>query len=485
MIRHYGVEYSRAIFFAVAVVLGLMGAAVLPYFSDAQIGGSGGGPHPLCISKENACRAQYKQQADSVCPGILKAVVCPELKCQGFCVYGTMMCEGVGCSGNKKGDGDKASGMPKIPEMPKPPEKPPEQPKNDPNNLDTCIADPASTSSPPKRINKYTGQPCEDASKSALSNFLDDTFKDGSGSDSGGGKLKDIASDILSSLGFGSKKETSPVKAKDDATKDKIDKTESTSPKDSTDIEFKEEVFEGPDGVTLRGSGFDAKTNTGIAGFFGRLFSQRPLSRHDTFLGRLCTARPWQASFITRLFSPAFFDSLCARRGYAVGGGSSRRGGDEKSGSLTARATLSCPANAPVGGEVKVKWDCFKTRSAGIGFDTKGAFSGSVVLKGQTTTTYALQCANGRRASCTTIVATPRAQIVAHPPRVRLNSRSTIYWTSEFVSECTVTGPGMKERGLRGAATTIPILDRVVFSIVCKVDGGADLKESVTVDVGP
>lgn len=416
---------------------------------------------------------------DTPCP------ICKDLKCEGQCVPGPGMpwqCIGTGCSGNKKGDGDKADGMPKIPEMPKPPEKPPEPPKNDPNNLDTCIADPASTSSPPKRINKYTGQPCEGSSSSALNNFFDDTFNRGADSDSGGSKLKDIASDILSSLGFGSSKETPPVKAKEQVTKDK---TATTSPEDSTDIEFKEEVFEGPGGVTVRGSGFDAKTNTGIAGFFGRLFSQRPLSREDTFLGRLCTARPWQASFVTRLFSPAFFDSLCARRGYAVGGGASRGGGEEKSGSPTARATLSCPANAPMGGEVKVEWNCFKTRSAGVGFDTKGAFSGSVILKGQTTTTYALQCANGRHASCTTIVATPRAQIVAHPPRVRLNSRATIYWTSEFVSECTVTGPGMKERGLRGAATTIPILDRVVFSIVCKVDGGADVKESVTVHVGP
>lgn len=478
MVKQVIAAQAHTIIFSIAIALGFIGAViVLPYFSQAQGGGAGDGG--LCATTESTCKANaaaaQKTPEQYGCPAKVNATVCPALKCEGLCVYGTMMCQGTGCSGNKKGDGDKVGEMPKMPELPKPPEKSPEQPKND-LNQDTCIVDPTSSSSPPKRINKYTGQPCEDTVNTAASSLFKDVFGSSSGeSDSGvGGKLKDIASDILSSLGFTTDSSKEPAK------KTSSDEATSTG---KGGADFKEEVVEGKEGVTVRGSGYDAATKTGIAGFFGKLFSQRPISKGDTFLGRLCAARPWQSSFITRLFSPDFFDSLCKRRGYAIGGAAEQKT-DAKTGA-TARATLACPANAPVGGDVKVVWDCFGSTSAGVGFDTKGRASGSITLKGSVTTTYALQCANGKHASCTTTVATPRAQIVVHPPRVPLNTRATVYWASEAVSECTVTGPGMKERGLKGAATTIPILDSAVFAIVCKTDSGIEVKATATVDVGP
>ncbi len=482
MVKRIISTQAYPIIFAIAIALGIVGAVgVLPYLSQAQVGGAGDGG--LCAATESTCRAQAaaaKMTPEEYgCPGIVNGTVCPALKCEGLCVYGTFKCKGTGCSGNKKGDGDKADGMPKLPEMPKPPEKPPTPPKTDPTNLDSCIVDPTSSSSPPKRINKYTGQPCEYGT-SAQNTLFNDVFDSSRGDESSvGSKIKDIATDILSSLGFGSGGTTGTE------TKTTTENKDGTANTTANGSNLTEEVVQGKDGVTVRARGYDAATNTGIAGFFGRLFSQQPLAPGDTFLGRLCVARPWQASFVTRIFSPNFFDSLCKRRGYAVGGTSQESDSASKGGNTTARATLTCPANTPVDGDVSVAWNCFGSTSSGVGFDTKGRSSGSVILKGKTTTTFALSCANGKRASCTTIVATPSAQIVAHPPRAPLNTRATIYWTSEAVSECTVTGPGMKERGLKGAATTIPILDSITFTIVCKTGSGVEVKDSVTVDVGP
>ena len=224
----------------------------------------------------------------------------------------------------------------------------------------------------------------------------------------------------------------------------------------------------------------------GLAGsvraFFNQFFNPagENASENNSFFNRLCNARPWQATFINRVFSASFFDSLCAQQGMEGGNGifNASANGNVR------YARLSCPNKVKISEAATIAWDCGQSQSAGFGFNTSGQVSGSVSLTPQDTGTHYLRCGNGGRTQCTINVEKPRAQLTAYPSHVPLNARSEIFWTSENVIECTIEGPGFKELGTRGAATTPVILDSVTYTMVCHDEAGREAHSSVTIGVG-
>ena len=252
------------------------------------------------------------------------------------------------------------------------------------------------------------------------------------------------------------------------------------------------EVVETERGVTIRTEVVDEETNTGVGSFFGS--SRPPVTSSEqsaTIVGRLCTAQPWQTSIVSRIFSSRFFDSMCENRGYIPGGQEKEEMVkqpvqestfiDERLG----RAQLTCPSSVILGDAAEIEWTCGAAiRSAGIGFETNGWPTGSASVRPTENTTYTLECSQGGNASCAVGIIGPSIQIVAHPQRVPLGARTRLYWAGENVAECTVSGPGLQENALRGAATTEAILDQTEYILTCETPGGSVVEAKTIVDVG-
>lgn len=223
----------------------------------------------------------------------------------------------------------------------------------------------------------------------------------------------------------------------------------------------------------------------GIAGFFSRFFDideQRGrIAEGQSFFRRLCASRPWQATFVARVFSAGFFDSLCAEQGNnAVG----NQFVFDPNNQAARYARLLCPNKVKLNEGATISWDCGGSTSAGFGFDTGGHAAGSVTIQPQDIDDYFLRCGNGGRAQCTIDVIRPRAQITAYPSHVQLGARSEVFWTSENSVECTIEGPGFKELGTRGAATTPVILESVTYAITCSDEEGLRARDTVVIGVG-
>lgn len=252
--------------------------------------------------------------------------------------------------------------------------------------------------------------------------------------------------------------------------------------------DFITNVTETMHGVSVTSGGIDQESNTGVSGLFG-FFRQ---SGDDTgaelaapaLFDRLCTARPWEASVVTRIFSSRFFDSLCERRGGAPSN-FARLPVSSQTGPAEQVMFQCTPATTP-GGEAVIEWSCGSTiRSSGIGFETGGAPAGSVIVRPKQSTQYRLECARGGVRACVISVSSPRVDLVAHPARVALGARARLYWVAENVEACTLIGPGMNESGVRGSVTTNAILDSATFVITCKNAAGSAVRDTVTVYVGP
>ena len=76
--------------------------------------------------------------------------------------------------------------------------------------------------------------------------------------------------------------------------------------------------------------------------------------------------------------------------------------------------------------------------------------------------------------------------IIADPSVVSLGGRAEIRWGAAKVEpgSCTVTGPGMKERGNWGSASTPAIFETVRFTLICMGLDGIENRKSVEVDLG-
>ncbi len=76
--------------------------------------------------------------------------------------------------------------------------------------------------------------------------------------------------------------------------------------------------------------------------------------------------------------------------------------------------------------------------------------------------------------------------IIADPSVVSLGGRAEIRWGAAKVEpgSCTVSGPGMKERGNWGSASTPAIFETVRFTLTCMGLDGIENKKSAEVDLG-
>lgn len=106
-------------------------------------------------------------------------------------------------------------------------------------------------------------------------------------------------------------------------------------------------------------------------------------------------------------------------------------------------------------------------QSGGVGFTTDGLNHGSKNISADATKEYELQCADGSRARCTVEIGVPRVDLTASPASVQLGGRARLYWTSESVTSCELTGLGMRQIGLSGAAMSPGIYDRSTFTVTC------------------
>lgn len=188
----------------------------------------------------------------------------------------------------------------------------------------------------------------------------------------------------------------------------------------------KGDILIGEGGVTITGSSRDGDTET--ASFFGS--DARSRLQSASIIGRLCAARPWAGSFLTAVIPSGFFDGLCRIGGYQVGIVQLQPGTAGKAGPKTFTAPTDMPSYVPAP-------------------DT-GA---------------------------------PVVDIWAEPDRVRLGTRTYVFWTSQNVESCKVSGPSFHHTTLSGGASTVTITDTTVYTIECKGLDGNEATDSVTVEL--
>jgi hypothetical protein len=177
-------------------------------------------------------------------------------------------------------------------------------------------------------------------------------------------------------------------------------------------------------GATIFGTGLDMGNNTGVAGFFG----------NNTFGGgqpqsvaiQMCKARPWAAGFLSNILPVAFFDGLCTAHGYQVG---------------------NPPPPAPIARAVNIQ---------------------------QTAPP-----------ATTTPAAASRVQIWAVPASVPLDTRVSIFWNTQGVTDCTETSPdgSFNQTSLSGGAASQPLSGATTFTISCLDTGGNTVTDYVTVNL--
>lgn len=165
-------------------------------------------------------------------------------------------------------------------------------------------------------------------------------------------------------------------------------------------------------------------------------------------------------------------------------------------------AQISCqPKVADVGMSVAVSYSCGNsTSSAGSGFDTGGATSGSASVTvdnppaGATAVTYGVQCrsaASAASAQCTVQLARPSIILVANPKVVEPNASSTIGWLTTGMDSCVISSPDLPEftaqnalnTSVNGTALTPAIPHATEFILTCTTLGGATRDASVFVRV--
>lgn len=235
-----------------------------------------------------------------------------------------------------------------------------------------------------------------------------------------GKKTSDIIDETPSDTDTGTQDEPTKDDGKEEETK------EGTVPEDASQLKSgsKGDILIGEGGVTIVGSSRDGDTET--ASFFGSDSRSRLTSQ--SLIGRLCAARPWEGSFLRAVIPSTFFDGLCRIGGYQVGVAQlvPNAGGNVRPKTFTAPTDMPSYVPPP---------------------DT-GA---------------------------------PQVEIWAEPDRVRLGTRTYIFWSSQNVESCKVSGPSFQHTTLSGGASTVTITDATVYTIECKGLDGSEATDSVTV----
>lgn len=194
------------------------------------------------------------------------------------------------------------------------------------------------------------------------------------------------------------------------------------------------DIKQGEGGATAVGGSRDTEKNVEVAGFYGS----------ETFGGQQskgvvaawCQNRPWASNFLSKITGPTFFDKICERLGYQVG-----------------------VPPAPPAPDVTLQ---------------QQPKSGGSATKNPAATTTA-----------TTPTIPPKVDIWAVPVSVALGARTSVFWNSQGVSNCTETSPdgGFSHTSVSGGAATQPITHETVFSISCLAPDGTPITDSVTVNL--
>jgi hypothetical protein len=172
-----------------------------------------------------------------------------------------------------------------------------------------------------------------------------------------------------------------------------------------------------------------------------------------------CISRPWAIGFIASIIPPTFFDGLCKSNGFALG-------------STAATATNTINATNPNG--IKA--------TQGQGYVN---LTQTPVQQSSNTTAPATRPIVHPITVPTTVIP-GRVDIWAVPPSVALGARTTIFWNTENVSNCTETSPdgSFRQTSLSGGAATVPLTESTTFTISCLDLGHNPTTDYVTVNIG-
>ncbi len=184
-------------------------------------------------------------------------------------------------------------------------------------------------------------------------------------------------------------------------------------------------------GATIVAGSQDMQNNKAVAGFYGsESFGGQP----QGLVGQWCESRPWAGNFLSFIIPPAFFDSLCTWRGYQVG-------------------TPPPPQQSPSLQQTTVKASGASTSAA------TPASTGPAVP--------------------------PKVDIWAVPAAVPLGARTTIFWNTQGVTNCTETSPdgSFNQNSLSGGAATVSIAGATTFSISCDAPDGSHVTGYVVVNL--
>ena len=184
-------------------------------------------------------------------------------------------------------------------------------------------------------------------------------------------------------------------------------------------------------GATLFGNIQLIQQNSEVGGFYGA----------NTFVGspqglvaQLCANRPWARSFVSYIIPPSFFDSLCAWRGYSIG-------------------------PPPV-----------------VSGTQTGSAPSRLVIPPKKTATTTKPAVSPERVS---------VEIWAEPSAVALGARTTIFWDTSGVSECSETSSdgNFSEATLSGGSATVPLTGATTFTITCLTGDGRTFIDNTTVNL--
>ena len=183
-------------------------------------------------------------------------------------------------------------------------------------------------------------------------------------------------------------------------------------------------------GATILGGQRDSSSNSETSGFFG--VNTLGGAGGTGIVASLCQARPWASGLFSKLISATFFDGLCSMRGYQVGA--------PQQVTTTPQVTVTQTKPKPVT---------------------------SVATTTQTTTVE------------------PKVDIWAVPAKVNLGARTSIFWNTQGVTQCTETSPdgSFSQTSLSGGASTVPITTSTTFTISCLAPDGTHMSDYVTVDL--
>ena len=181
----------------------------------------------------------------------------------------------------------------------------------------------------------------------------------------------------------------------------------------------------------------DTQGNTETSTFFGGDAIGGFVS---DLVGGWCQSRPWASGFIASIIPPSFFDGLCTAGGFTVG---------------------TPPAAAPV----------------------QNAQAQTSVVLTQTPVQTTPTVVQALAPSAPALPA--RVDIWAVPPSVPLGSRTTIFWNTENVTQCSETSPdgSFSQSSLSGGAATVPLTEPTTYSISCVDAQGNPQTDYITVEI--